>query len=312
MSRAPFAKSSFYLSFVLSAFVGPGCVRETNNSDPGQDMVSSGGSSGGSAGASVSSGGVTQASGGMTQASGGSTDASGGTSLSSGGSGDAQGGTSNAGGGASTSSGGAGSSSDEMVDNLEDGDGRIPETSGRRGPWHIFNNSSGSGNQTPTNNQSATILPDTGGANATQRAIHTSGSGYEFAGTGFDLNNPDSVPESGQSQAWSASAFTGVAFYVKGKAKLRVELPTKNFVPVARGGSCNEGSETCWNVYGSRLSASQWDDWQEVRIRFSQLERQEGGTNPAFDASLLMSISFKHEGTEAFDFWIDEVRLIKD
>ena len=36
----------------------------------------------------------------------------------------------------------------DMIDNLDDNDGRIIQANGRQGPWHSFNNQSG-GNQTP-------------------------------------------------------------------------------------------------------------------------------------------------------------------
>jgi hypothetical protein len=182
---------------------------------------------------------------------------------------------------------------------------------GRQGPWHIFNSADG-GTQTPASN--AALAPESGGANASQRAMHTRGSGYMFAGFGFDLNNPDSMPESMQCQAYDASAYSGISFMVKlgstGGAKLRLEVPSKEFVPVSRGGTCPD-SGTCWNVYGFRLSTALTTSWQEVRVSFASMERELGGKTPALNVAQLMSISFKHEGTEAFDFWIDEIRFYK-
>ena len=101
----------------------------------------------------------------------------------------------------------------------------------------------------------ASSTPQSGGANNTPYAAHTTGSGYSFGGIGFDLNNATTTPESSQSQSYNASAFSGITFWAKGTATLRVEISQKSFVPTDRGGSCSSGS-TCWNVYGTKEIAN--------------------------------------------------------
>ncbi len=153
-----------------------------------------------------------------------------------------------------------------------------------------------------------TFLPEAGGANGSKYAMHTSGSsGFMFAGIGFDLNNADSAPESMQSKPYDASAWTGVSFMVKGNAKIRLELPQSELVPTDRGGSC---TGTCWDVHGFVLTTTLSSNWQEVKVPFSSLVRQNGAATPVFNAKQVMSISFKHQG-DAFDFWIDDVRFYK-
>ena len=193
----------------------------------------------------------------------------------------------------------------DMVDNFEDNDGKIIQAQGRQGPWHSFNNQNG-GNQVPAFN--GTFMPASGGANSSAYAVHTTGSGYSFAGVGFDLNNTG-APESAQSQAYNASAYTGISFWAKGSGNLRVELAQKGFVPTANGGSC---SGTCWNVYGSReIQGKLTSSWQQFTIMFSSasMQREDGSKSPAFDPAQLMSISFKHEGS-TFDFWVDDVHFV--
>jgi hypothetical protein len=208
-------------------------------------------------------------------------------------------------GGASSGSGGSGPSAD-MIDNLDDGDGRILMTGGRQGPWHTFNNNSNGGNQQPA--YTSTFLPQSGGANNTPYAVHTTGSGYSFAGVGFDLNNATTTEESPQSQLYNAGAFTGISFWAKGNGNLRIEFPQRSFVPTANGGSC---SSNCWNVYGSRaIQGKLTAQWQQFTIPFSSLQRDDGSTSPAFTPAELMGIAFKHEG-DTFDFWIDEVQFTR-
>jgi hypothetical protein len=257
-------------------------------------------------------GGQTSGTGGAPSGSGGSRAGSGGTLTtgSGGGSGAGTGGTSGAGTGGGNAAGGATGSggaapSTEMIDNLDDNDGRILVVSGRQGPWHSFNDTS-SGNQVPPIN--GTFAPQSGGANSTPYAVHTTGSGYQFGGVGFDLNNATATAESAQSMAYNASAFTGITFWAKGTGNLRIELPQRSFVPTDRGGSC---SGTCWNVYGSRAIQGQLtSSWKQFTIPFSSLQREDGSSSPAFNPAELMGIAFKHEGS-TFDFWIDEVQFTR-
>ncbi|MGC4092553.1 MAG: carbohydrate binding domain-containing protein [Polyangiaceae bacterium] len=304
------------------------CIRERNagcatNDDCGSNatcssgtcMMANGGTTSadggatGSGGTSSASGG---ASGGAESASGGASggsSASGGSTSSEGGATTAQGGSASTSGGSSSASGGATSTGNtDMVDDLEDGDSRILQVNGRQGPWHTFNSGDSGGSQVPAG---PTISPAGEGANGSKGSMHISGNGYMFAGIGFDLNNADTVPESAQSKAYDASAWTGVVFMAKGgssSTKIRLELPMRDFVPPDRGGSC---SGTCWNVYGYEMSSALGTSWQEVKVPFSMLVREEGGTSPAFDAKQLMSISFKTRSAP-FDFWIDDVRFYKD
>ncbi|HEY8924608.1 MAG TPA: hypothetical protein VIU64_09515 [Polyangia bacterium] len=302
----------------------------------GVNPAGSGGTSEGSGGTTSGSGGTTSGSGGMAEGSGGEMASSGGSDGSGGAAGDSAGGETGSTGGSTSSGGetGAGGSAPggaggrsgggiagrgggggpgpmlmpvEVIDDFDDGDGRITMMGERQGPWHSFNDTNG-GNQTPPNTM---WLPESGGANGTPHAAHTKGSGYKFGGIGFDLNNATTMPESMQCMAYDGSMYKGITFWAKGTANLRVEFPTKAFVPTTRGGSCNESSSTCWNVYGSRAPQKMLTaDWKQFTIPFSTLEREMGGTTPPFDPTQLMGISFKSE-SDSFDFWIDDVEFAR-
>jgi len=277
-----------------------GTVGSTGGTTSDGGTVATGGTTdtGGSVGTGGGSSGGTEASGGI---SGGSSSTGGNDSGGSASGG--TGGTATGGSGGNTATGG-GTPGPEVIDDLEDGDGRILANSGRQGPWHVFNSSdTGAGKG---------ITPEKGGANGSEYAMHTSGMGYTFAGLGFGLNNADSTPESAQSKAYDASAWAGVVFMVKagstGSASLRVEAPMRDFVPTERGGTC---TGNCWNVYGFTVTTPLTTTWQEVRVPFASLQRESGST-PAFDPKQLMTISFKHTGNnDRFDFWIDDVRFYK-
>src|SRR6185436_10442083 len=106
-------------------------------------------------------------------------------------------GTGNGSGQAGTGSGSAGTtgtagttgaggtvSANEMIDNLDDNNAFIIMANGRQGPWHSFNDSNGGNIQPPLGTG---FVATAGGANNTAYAVHTTGSGYQFGGVGFDL-----------------------------------------------------------------------------------------------------------------------------
>jgi len=205
-------------------------------------------------------------------------------------------------GSAGTTGSGGSSSSLEMIDNLEDNDRQIIVVNGRQGPWHSFNDTNGGNIQPPLGTG---FVATAGGANNTAYAVHATGSNYQFGGVGFDLNNSTTTPEAMQSQAYNASAYNGLTFWAKGSGTLRVEFAMRSFVPTDRGGSC---TSNCWNVYGAN-TPSLSSNWTQITIPWSGMQREQGGTSPAFNASELMSVSFKAGGT--FDFWIDEVAFTR-
>jgi expansin (peptidoglycan-binding protein) len=196
----------------------------------------------------------------------------------------------------------------DTIDDLEDGDGRIIDAHGHQGPWHTFNSANG-GDQTPP--FGGTFAPEAGGAQGSMFAVHTVGDGYTYAGVGFDLNNATNQEESPQSQSFDASAWDGIVFWAKGTAQLRIEFSMKSFVPRDRGGTCDSN---CWDVYGNATAAAQLTaDWKEYKVPFTGMQRESGSTSPAFDATQLMDISFKHTGqNDHFDFWIDDVQFYRD
>jgi hypothetical protein len=201
-----------------------------------------------------------------------------------------------------TGAAGSGTVTADMIDNLDDNDARIMMANGRQGPWHSFNDSNGGNQQPPIGTG---FLPASGGVNNSPYAVHTTGSGYQFGGVGFDLNNSTTTPESAQSMAYNASAYNGITFWAKGSGTLRVEFAQRSFVPTDRGGSC---TGSCWNVYGAN-TPTLTSSWQQITISFSSLQREQGGTSPAFTPGELMGVSFK--AGSSFDFWIDEVAFTR-
>ncbi|HEX2657333.1 MAG TPA: hypothetical protein VHU40_03635 [Polyangia bacterium] len=296
---------------------GTGVATSTGGAVGSGGVVSSGGTVG--SGGDVGSGGTSSGSGGETSGSGGATsnggeaaggDASmggsahGGRTASGGAGGRAAGSGGSASGG--TTGGGGAAGPEDIIETFEDNDGRINMIGGRQGPWHSFAES-GCSNQQPS---TASFMPVMGGANSTTYAAHASGSSCgKFGGIGFELNNATMTAESAMSMAYNAGVYRGISFWAKGNANLRVEFGTKSFIPTDKGGSC---TSNCWNVYGSRKVQGMVpsSEWKQFTVLFSDLEREDGSKTPAFDATQLLGIAWKSEGT-SFDFWLDEIQFVK-
>src|SRR5688572_484629 len=102
--------------------------------------------------------------------------------------------------GACAASGGGGEDDDtpdsgpipeeDLIDDLEDGDGAIHEVGGRIGSWYTFNDETMTGTQTPV--PDTDFLAAEGGAGGSLYAARTTGSGFTEwgAGMGLDVNNP--------------------------------------------------------------------------------------------------------------------------
>ncbi len=182
-----------------------------------------------------------------------------------------------------------------MIDNLEDGDGAIIPNNGRQGYWYVFNDATPGGIQTPLANM---VLPESGGAAGTSKAMHTSGSGFAEwgAGVGVDFNNSGGIK-----MTWDASQFTGIVLMAKGSGQVWTSVQIEATVPVEEGGTC---ASSC-DAHGKLLVLS--GTWQQFTLPFNQLSQEGWGTPAGWDPSKLVGIQFKVGKDTNFDFWIDEI-----
>jgi hypothetical protein len=184
---------------------------------------------------------------------------------------------------------------DNMIDNLEDGDGAIIPNGGRQGYWYIFNDATVDGMQTPAMDM---VVPEAGGGAGTNLAMHTTGSGFTTwgAGLGVDLNSMDGVK-----MTWDASAFTGIVVHARGNGQIRASVQIEATVPVEEGGTCMLNCDP----HGKVLLLT--DEWQQFTLQFDQLNQEGWGTPAAWDASTIVGVQFKVGMNVEFDFWVDEM-----
>jgi hypothetical protein len=216
--------------------------------------------------------------------------------------------------GACAASGGAGDDDDDddddavlpedplVIDDLEDGDGSLPEAEGRIGSWYTYNDGK-STNQTPAGD----FVPEAGGPEGSEYYAHTTGSGYTEWGAAmaFDLNAPADTKS-----AWDASAFTGISLKAKGNTTIFVALASLAVVPTDGGGNCTpstmEGKE-CDDAHGKSLTLT--SDWKDYEVPFADLAQVGWGLPATFDAKDLASIRFEIAENVSFDVSVDDVKF---
>ena len=188
---------------------------------------------------------------------------------------------------------GGGSGCGALIDDMEDGTGRICQGSGRNGKWFSYRD--GNSTLAPSGEIPApsAVSPPRG---SSQRAMHTYGTFVQYAGIGCTLT---AVP---QTQTFSAAAYTGIQFYAKGTATaLTTIVQTASTESTTYGGRCALATLSCAGNSApvANLSAT---DWTLVKIPFSSLAN---GTAP-FDRTDIWSVEFQ-PGAGVFDFWIDDL-----
>lgn len=190
---------------------------------------------------------------------------------------------------------------DNMIDNFEDGDNALIPNGGRQGYWYTFNDASVGASQQPA---ADAVLPETGGADGTSLAMHTSGSGFSEwgAGIGIDLNNAgDPDGGNGIKMVYDASSYTGIVVTAKGNGQLRASVQLEATIPPEEGGTC---AMDC-DPHGKVLLLS--DEWQQFTLPFAQLQQEGWGTPASWDASKVVGLQFKVGKNVEFDFWVDEI-----
>jgi hypothetical protein len=188
-----------------------------------------------------------------------------------------------------------------IIDSLEDGDAAICATAGRVGDWFVTND--GTGTQSPT---TASGIPTllTAPRGASQRAAHTSGSGFTGYGAilGVILNDGPSHP-----LYYDASSHAGIRFHARGTGTMRVGVTAGRTRPAPEG-HCVDPA--CYRPFQATVALT--STWVPVLLRFDSLRSGTTASNGAGFMTLqdqreIVTIEFLASGGGSFDFWIDDI-----
>jgi hypothetical protein len=256
------------------------------------------------------SGGAPQGGGGA----GGSAASSGGTGLGGDGGG-GRGGVAGTGSGGSSAGGGSGGSGgsggvapgpDELVDDMEDGDGQVLLAGGRDGYWYTFGDDTG-GYLEPAEGVDFVMGYVDPPRPGSVRAARLLGGNFEDWGAAlaFDFD--------AEFAPYDASSFTGLRFFARsaqGDTQLAVALPDRHSTPQA--GVCDQGGPgpniPCFDHPLTNVAITQ--DWAEYTVRFDALDRAPTSL-PPFDATAVYSVHFGTPAGGTFDVWIDDVAFTR-
>jgi endoglucanase len=183
---------------------------------------------------------------------------------------------------------------DGLIEDGEDNDSRLLQRDGRGGYWYTSVDAAGSTVEPAGNFQ----MGSPGHADS-QHAAHIKGqmgtAGDSFwASMGFNFKDP---PES-----YDASRYTGITFWAKGPAHIRLKVPDAYTYPA--GGHCQD----CYNDFGIELALT--DKWERYAVPFAALAQQPNWGDPRAEVASkeLYGVQWQF-GTpgRAFDIWVDDV-----
>ncbi len=181
---------------------------------------------------------------------------------------------------------------DCLVDDLEDGDGLLPETAGRVGQWYGYVNG---GTIEPVG---APVLPEelTEPREGSQWAMHVSGVVEGVALLGIDLER-----DGDSYGTYDASAYQGISFWAKNDLAdaqpLEIRVSQRETVNPNFAGTCSASCDPA--AINIVLGTS---GWVPITIPWNALR---DGNAPFSPEALINVQVLPREG--AFDFWIDDV-----
>ncbi len=214
-------------------------------------------------------------------------------------------------GGTPTSDGAAGGGAkQELIDDMEDGDGSILAASGRIGAWYTYNDATPTAMQKPVAMTPFTM--EIGGRDGKGYAAATSGSGFTVwgAGMGFNLSDPGDGMNGSAKVTYDGSAYSGIAFWAKAGpgsvTSLRVNVSDKNTDPA---GAVCAPADKCNDHFGKDVRLT--EAWAQYAMTFDELLQLGWGQSfSLLDRAHLYAVQFQVAKGVTFDVWLDDVAFL--
>jgi hypothetical protein len=142
------------------------------------------------------------------------------------------------------------------------------------------------------------------------------------AGIGADINTPltpDGAVYTGPKVPYDLTPFTGITFWAMAApgtdVQLRLKLPMTAETRIEDGGRCTESDNfKCGDDWGEAFTLPSNGNWRQVTVRFADagFEQEGWGMPYAWNLADVTSIQIQSRDlAETYDFWIDDVYLIR-
>ena len=186
-----------------------------------------------------------------------------------------------------TGNGGAQVFTTELIDDFEDGDTRVAETS--ESWWYIFNDSTGE--------QQFSVENVSGQRGDSTYAARTYGEQFTAWGAGLGVNLTGIQDARNPAEPFDASRFAGVSFWAK------VEAPSVREIKLDFLSDCGDN---CVSYSGVNIVLEA--EWRQYTVLFSELIPRQDDTQ--FDPSQVTHIQFFFLGPVSFDLWVDDLAVV--
>jgi hypothetical protein len=195
-------------------------------------------------------------------------------------------------------------SDNTLLEDFEDGDHHLFKVFERDGWWFTATDDTAGSVQPPRDGFKPSLLPEAEAAPDNRYAAHLVASG--FTDWGVVWGTTLEWRRQGIKCPFNASAFSGVAFRVRGSGRIRLNFGNPATFPVDNGGSCQKG---CYDTHGRIIDLT--PEWVEHSVTFDKLQQGGWGSEARFDPERLLSMNFNaNPEWLPVDVWLDDLRWI--
>jgi hypothetical protein len=191
-----------------------------------------------------------------------------------------------------------------LLDDFEDGDGKLFKGFEREGFWFSVSDKTEGSVIKPSGTFAPELLSPKESTPENRYAAHLSASGEKEWGAAW-----------GATLAWvrkgircpvNLSAFVGLRFRAKGPGTIRVSLAVPEVQAKEYGGAC---TERCYDAHGRVFTLS--DRWETYAAPWDRMQQEGWGAEARLTPSRLVNLMIK-VGTKSLpiDFWIDDIELL--
>jgi hypothetical protein len=191
-----------------------------------------------------------------------------------------------------------------LIDDFEDGDGRLFKVFERDGFWFGAGDKTEGSSVSPSGTFAAELVPAAESTKENRFAAHLVASGQKEWGVvwGSALH----WTTKGLKCPLNVSTFAGLRFRAKGPGTVRVSLAVPEVTPKDGGGTC---TERCYDAHGKLFLLS--DAWETYEMRWEKMQQGGWGTEAHFTpervVNLGINVDVKHL---PIDFWLDDAEFL--